>query len=68
MLSVALFMSCNTSLILLVLTVEHTSLTYLCHSLMSLLAATSLFSRSCITASVRKLERSDLIVVPDTCL
>ncbi len=50
------------------LTVARTSSTYLFHVLMSGLIVTDLFSRFCMTASARKLERGDPIGVPEICL
>ena len=57
--SVVLFIICKMSSVLSFLTVARTSSTYLFHVLISLLLVTDLFSRSCMTASARKLERGD---------
>ncbi len=64
---VVLLIVCKTSSVLSFLTVANKSSTYLSHVLMSLLFVTALLSRSCITASARKLESGDPIGVPDIC-
>ena len=64
---VVLLIVCKMSSVLSFLTVANTSSTYLSHVLMSLLLVTALLSRSCITASARKLESGDPIGVPDIC-
>jgi hypothetical protein len=68
MFSVVLFMVCKISFVLSFITVARTSSTYLSHVLILLLLVMDLFSRSCITASARKLESGDPIGVPKICL
>ncbi len=57
--SKVLFIQCKMSSVLSFLTVARTSSTYLFQVLMSGLCVTDLFSRSCMIASARKLERGD---------
>ena len=65
MFSVVLFIACKMSSVLSFLTVARTSSTYRFQVLIFLLSVTDLFSRSCMTASARKLERGDPIGVPE---
>ncbi len=64
---VVLFIVCKMSSVLSFFTVAITSSTYLSQVLMSLLLVTDLLSRSCITASARKLERGEPMGVPEIC-
>ena len=56
------------SSILSFLTAARMSSTYLFHVLLSLLLVTDLFSKSCVTASAKKLERGDPKDVPEICV
>ena len=68
MLSVVVLIVCNVLFNFSVLTMANTSSTYLFQKVMSSLSAIALFSRSCMTASARKLERGEPMGVPDICL
>ena len=65
---VVLLIVCKMTSVLSFLTVARTSSTYLSQVLMLVLLVTDLFSRSCITASARKLDRGEPIGVPEICL
>ena len=64
---VVLSILCTMSSVLSFLTVVSTSSTYLSHVLMLSLFVTALLSRSCITASARKLESGNPIGVSEIC-
>ena len=68
MLFVVLLIVCKMSSVLSLLTVARISSTYLSQVLMSVLLVTDLFSRFCIAASARKLDRGEPIGVPEICL
>ena len=68
MLSVVVLIVCNVLFNFSVLTMANTSSTYLFQKVMSSLSAIVFFSKSCMTASPRKLERGEPMGVPDNCL
>ena len=66
--SVVVFSLCRILSISFVLTIAPTSSTYLSQSLMWGLSVTAFCSKSCRTASARKLDSGEPIGVPDICL
>ena len=68
MFSVVVLIVCNVLFNFSVFTIANKSSTYLFQKVMSSLSVSVLFSKSCITASARELERGELMGVPDICL